>query len=188
VFYSDDYSNPLSGWQESSHAGEKVQYSGGQYVISRPKGNWLDWSCANRNFADAVLTVDAIFVSGDAGQTGTTVLWRYVDKNNFYLLEITGDGQFTIDKLVKGEWQIINDWTLSPAINKGQQINKIAIAFGGGTSTIYINNKDVMSIQDSTFTSGDVCLGAFASETSAVEVSFDNLVIYTIDSWTPPQQ
>jgi hypothetical protein len=72
-------------------------------------------------------------------------------------------------------------------VHKGQQINKITIAFGGGTSAIYINNRYETSIQDSSFTTGKIGLGAFSGETSAVEVSFDNLVIYSFDSWTPPE-
>lgn len=187
VLYSDDFSNNQSGWLKSNSAGVKYQYSGGQYVISRPKGNYVNWACANRSFTDAVLTVDTILVSGSGEQTGSAVLWRYVDKNNFYFFGLFGDGSYVIDKQFRGEWQNLNDRAFSDAINRGNQINKITIAFGGGTSAIYFNDKYVTSLQDTAFTSGDICLGASSGETSAVEVSFDNLVIYTIDSWTPPK-
>ena len=187
VLYSDDFSNDQSGWIQTNNAGVKFQYSGGQYVISRPKGILESWAYANQNFSDAVLTVDALLVSGDSSQTGPVVFWRYVDKNNFYSLQLTGDGQLMIAKEYKGEWQKLFAWAPSYAIHKGQQINKITIAFGGGTSAIYINNRYVTSIQDSSFTTGNIGLGAFSGETSAVEVSFDNLVIYSFDSWTPPE-
>jgi len=187
VLYSDDFSNDQSGWIQTNNAGVKFQYSGGQYVISRPKGILsMSWA-AYQNFSDAVLTVDAALVSSDSSQTGQVVLWRYVDENNYYWLQLTGDGQLLIGKEYKGESQILYGWAPSYAIHTGQQINKIAIAFGGGTSAIYINNQYVTSIQDSSFTSGEIGLGAFSGETSAVEVSFDNLVIYKIDSWTPPE-
>ena len=187
VLYSDDFSNNQSGWIQTNNAGIKFKYSGGQYVISRPKGIMsMSWA-AYRKFSDAVLTVDAYLVSGDSGQTGPVVLWRYVDKNNFYSLQLTGDGQLAIAKEYKGEFQKLYGWAPSYAIHTGQQINKIAIAFGGGTFAIYINNRYVTSIQDSSLTTGDIGLGAFSGETSAVEVSFDNLVIYSFDSWTPPE-
>jgi hypothetical protein len=190
VLYSDDFSNRLSGWLVSNYNnnGGKYQYSGGQYVISRPKGNWINWACANRSFTDAVITIDTILVSGSGNQIGPAILWRYVDTNNFYYFELTGDGEYVLDKEVKGVWQNLRKWTFSSAINKAQQINNITISFGGGTSAIYINGTYVTNLQDTEFTTGDICLGAASSDTSAVEVSFDNLVIYTIDSWTAPKQ
>jgi hypothetical protein len=187
VLYSDDFSNNQSGWLQSNNGGVKYQYSGGQYVISRPKGNYINWACANRSFTDAVLTVDTLLVSGVAAETGPVVLWRSVDNKNFYYLQITLDGYYGLDKEFRGVWQQLFDWSFSETINRGSQINKITIAFGGGTSAIYINDKYVTSLQDTAFTTGDICLGASSSVTSAVEVSFDNLVIYTIDSWTPPK-
>jgi hypothetical protein len=187
VLYSEDFSNDQSGWLQTNDATGKYQYSGGQYVINRSKGHLMSWANANKNFSDAVLTVDTFLVSGDPSQTGTLVNWRYVDINNFYSLQLTGNGQLFIGKRYKGEWQTLYNWASSNAIHTGQQVNKIAIAFGGGTSAIYINDQYVTSIQDSSFTTGDFGLGAFSGETSAVEVSFDNLVIYTIDSWTPPE-
>jgi hypothetical protein len=182
VLYSDDFSNNQSGWLRSSSAGVKYQYSGGQYVISRPKGGFVNWACGNRSFTNAVITVDAILVSGGSDQTGPLVIWRYVDANNFYSLRLTGDGNLVIEKRFRSEWQTLYDWAFSYSINRGQRINKIAISFYGGTSALYINDKYVTSVQDSAFTTGDICLGAFSGKTSAVEVSFDNLVIYTFIS------
>jgi hypothetical protein len=67
------------------------------------------YGCANRSLTDAVLTVDAILVSGDAVQTGPLVIWRYVDDNNFYSLWLTGDGNLLISKRFKGEYQTLYD-------------------------------------------------------------------------------
>jgi len=187
VLYSEDFSNNQSGWLQANSNGVKFQYSGGQYVIDRSIGNLMSWACAKRYFTDAVLTVDTIHVLGDAAQTGLAVIWRYLDNNNFYVLQLNGENHLVIAKLVKGKLQTLDDEVYNPAINSGQQINKIAISFEGGTSAIYFNGLLLKNIQDSAFTAGDICLGAFSSTTSAVEVSFDNLVIYTVDSWTPPQ-
>lgn len=186
VLYSEDFSNNQSGWLQANSNGVKYQYSGGQYVIDRSKGNLMSWTCANRYFTDAVLTVDTLHVLGDAAQTGIAVIWRYVDNNNFYVLQLNGMNHLLIGKLINGKLQTLDDEPYNPAINSGQQINKIAISFKGGISAIYINGLFVKNIQDSAFTAGDICLGAFSSTTSAVEVSFDNLVIDTVGSWTPP--
>jgi hypothetical protein len=118
VLYSDDFSNDQSGWGQTNNAGIKFQYSGGQYVISRPKGILsMSWA-AYRNFSDAVLTVDALLVSSDTSQTGQVVLWRYVDENNYYWLQLAGDGQLLIGKEYKGEGQILYPWAPSYAIHR----------------------------------------------------------------------
>jgi len=100
VLFYDDFSNDKSGWSSSSDAAN-YQYSSGQYVISAPKGNFLSWTHTNQYFSDAVLTVDAAHVSGESFGTGTAVIWRYVDNNNYYLLEISGDGYLIIESNLK---------------------------------------------------------------------------------------
>jgi hypothetical protein len=184
VLYSDDFSNNQSGWQQSDSEGIKWMYSGGQYVLSDAWG-WL-WSCANRNFSNAVLTVDLINISGDTEKTGSLINWRYNKIDGQYTLRLTGDGYVTIEKVANTEWQKLYEKTDNTAINKGQQINHIAISFDGDTSVIYANDKYITTIKDSLFMSGDICLGAFSTDRNPVEVSYDNLIIYTIDSWTPP--
>ena len=188
ILYYDDFSNKKSGWLNNSSYGANYQYSDGQYIISRPKGNYQNWSYPGQYFSDAVLTVDVKLISGDVDLTGPIIIWRYVDSNNYYELSlVTGSRYFSISKLFKGEWQTLQDWTRSYAINSNNDINKIAISFSGGTITIYINSRMVASVIDTSFANGYIGLGAYSEETSAVEVSFDNLVIYTVESWTPPK-
>jgi membrane associated rhomboid family serine protease len=188
VVYSDDFSSDKSGWMAVTRNDAKFQYSGGRYIISRQKGNRIDWANADRNFTDVVLTIDIQHVSGDIDQTGPFLIWRYVDEDNFYALNLTGDGYFSIDKLLKNKWVTLHDWEYSSVIKKGHQVNGVAIAFAGDTSTIYINGIFLVTITDSSFVSGDIGLGVFSSEASGIEVSYDNLVIYTIDTWTPLNQ
>jgi hypothetical protein len=115
------------------------------------------------------------------------IIWREVDTNNFFEVELRGDGYWRFQKLVNGQWPGLINWVFSNALNSGTQLNKIIIQSGGGYSYIYFNDKYVTVINDSTFTSGYICLGAFSGETSAVKVAFDNLQVFTIDSWTPPK-
>jgi len=188
VFYSDDFSSARD-WLQSSGYGSKYQYSGGQYVISRGKDNYESLACANRNFISGVLTLDGMNVSGDPEQTGMIVIWDYVDNKNFNQLTVRGNGDCFFWEYYKGQWVNASSTYLydSSFVYKGQQINHIAISFDGNESTIYINNHYMFKITYSHFPSGDICLGAESDEKSGVEVSFDNLVIYTIDSWTPPK-
>ncbi len=193
VLYSDDFSNSQSGWDQMDSQDLRWMYSGGQYVMSDGWG-WL-YNCANRNLTDAVLTVDVIHVTGDIEYTGSIINWLYNDHgsqspdNGYYSLRLFGDGYLTIEKYSGADFQqqILYDKTFNAAIYLERHTNHIAIAFGSGTSAVYINDKYVTSIQDSTYTTGDFCLGAFSTDAHPVEIAYDNLVIYTIDSWTPPK-
>ena len=186
--YYDNFSNNLSGWNVSDISDGKFQYSsGGQYVISRPQGNFISWGCGGKIFNDAVITIDTQLVEGTSEQTGSVIIWSEIDANNFYEVELEGNGYWRFQKLINGQWQELVTWVFAPALNRGIQLNKIIIVFDGGNSTFYFNDVYIESVQDSTFTSGQICLGAFSGETSAVKVAFDNLQVFTIDSWTPPK-
>jgi hypothetical protein len=187
VLYSDDFSNSQSGWNQSNNNGTKYHYSGGQYVISGPYPYYIMFSCANRSFTDAVMVVDAFILSGSTEENGPLVMWRYSDDNYYYFL-LTGVGFYEIWKGYPDTMEYLEMDFLRDGIYREDQSNRITIAFGGSTAAIYINDKYITSIQDTEFTSGDICLGAATGQTSAIEVSFDNLVIYSIDNWTPPKQ
>jgi hypothetical protein len=195
VLYYDDFSNSQSGWANSTlGSGAHYAFLDGQYVISISElmtyvsGGYYYWSIANRGFSDAVLTVDTSIVKGNGEEGGPVVIWRYVNEDNYYMLRLNGKGYLAIVKIIKDESEILYRYTFSDVINQGQQINKIAISFIGDISKIYVNDKFMTSIQDSAFTTGDIGLGAASNETSALEISFDNLVVYAVDSWTPPKQ
>jgi hypothetical protein len=187
ALYSDDFENELSGWRQEDNSDGQIRYSAGKYLISFVKGDFLGWSCSYNIFTDAVLTIDTIHIAGNVNFTGPGIIWRFVDSNNYYLLRLFGNGTWRIDKSINGEWKEIYVSTIDSKYNSGQNLIKIAISFNGGTSEIYINDKFMTSFQDSSFNSGDICLVANSSASTGVEVSFDNLVVYSIDSWDNPK-
>jgi hypothetical protein len=188
VLYSDDFSNNQSGWQQSNNAGEEFQYSDGQYVIGFPGDGLAHLACAHRNFSDAVLTVDSVFLSGDADHTWSWVIWRFIDIHNFYILEFNAEGDFCVSKRSDGNYQAlaINHLdSTSGILKKGKQWNSIAIFSKNGASSISFNGNYVANVADSQFPSGDICLGATSIGTGTGTVAFDNLVVYAIDAWAP---
>ena len=76
VLYADDFQGDQSGWRQPGGSGVQYQYAAGQYLLSRPAGNDLNYACAGQDFKDAVMTVDVTQVAGDPGLTGSLILWR----------------------------------------------------------------------------------------------------------------
>jgi len=49
----------------------------------------------------------------------------------------------------------------------------------GPTLALFVNGQRLVTVEDSTFTRGDVALTATTYEDEPVEVHFDNLVVYS---------
>jgi hypothetical protein len=181
VLYADDFSSSQSGWLQSNDSDGRFRYIFGKYEISRPKGNYSSWACVNQNFNKGVMKVESQMVSGVPNLTGAIFFWHYEDANNFNALYLRGDGYLSVVQNIQGYWQLLSDWVFSDAIKRENEINKLAIFFSGHDFAVYINNSEVtaqsFNYDYSLNTITNVCLGVFSSETSAVDIKFDNLVI-----------
>ncbi len=190
VLYSEDFSDPYSGWLKGTPQDDpdsSFQYLDGEYVISRAKGSDIvNWAFARQNFYDSVVSVDIRHISGDSNITGPVIYWRVSqDYKSFYWLFVYGNGQFSIQKVSNGVGSVIHDWEASPAIKRGQKVNHIDITSIGDLNSIYINGTLVATFNDTSSLHGDVALGAASTKQSEIEVAFDNLIVYSPENWVP---
>lgn len=82
LLYSDDFSDPSSGWEVASDEQGEVGYSDGEYYVLVDKPNWTYWGTPFRIFTDFRLEVDARKVAGpDANEFGVAARLR--DTNNY---------------------------------------------------------------------------------------------------------
>ena len=180
LLLSDDFSDPNSGW-DVYQGGEDVAtyYEGGQYHIEVYKVNWVGWGNPNCHFTDFVLEVDATQVAGpDDNDFG--VLLRYVDGDNFYRFEISGDGYYSFDLLQDDEWVTLIGWNETPAIRQGNATNRITVVCEGDLFTFYVNGQYLDEYRDSTFSEGDIGLLAGTIDEAPVHIAFDNLAVYAL--------
>jgi hypothetical protein len=68
--------------------------------------------------------------------------------------------------------------------HKEDSWNTVEIVFNGNKSEIYLNNYFLTEFSDSSYSSGSIALGVASNERSAVEVSFDNVSVYSITDQT----
>ncbi|MCX7683585.1 MAG: DUF1080 domain-containing protein [Anaerolineae bacterium] len=174
--WSDDFSNPASGWKAESDAAAEVAYYNGVLRILIKAPNSLAWASAGRAFSDFRLTVEASQVSGpDNNEYG--VLVRMQDPEHFYRFSISGDGYYLVSKHDGENWGILSgqDWTPSEAIHTGQATNLLEILCRGTEMTFSVNGIQVAQVRDASYTRGDIALYAGAFFETEVEVHFDNL-------------
>jgi hypothetical protein len=136
-------------------------------------------------FGDTVLEVDATPVSGPAKNNfSSSVFCRLQSNGDGYLFEITGDGYFAVGTYTGGGKTYASllsgdEWQRSNVIKTGMATNHITVTCASSQLKLEVNGKVLFDGQDSTFTEGDIALGAttYDSNNTPAEVHFDNLAV-----------
>lgn len=173
--WSDDFSDPTSGWQAESDISAEVGYHEGAMRVLIKSPNRLAWASTGREFSDFHLVVDAAQVAGpDDNEYG--VLVRMEDTDHFYRFSISGDGYYMVSKYDGETWEPLSgDWALSDAIQTGVATNLLEVVCQGATMTLFVNGVRLTQLDDVDYAQGDVALYAGAFFEPEVEVHFDNL-------------
>jgi hypothetical protein len=174
--WADDFSDPTGGWLVESDASAQVEYHDGVMRILIRLPNSIAWAAAQREFSDFRLSVDATQMAGpDDNEYG--VLLRMQDPQHFYRFSISGDGYYQVAKFDGVEWLILSgdDWLHSEVIHPGSATNRLQVLCQGSTMAFSVNGVELVEVQDSSYSRGDVGLYAGAFFEPDVEVHFDNL-------------
>jgi hypothetical protein len=104
---------------------------------------------------------------------------RYLDGDNFYALEVSSDGYYSILKRLAGEWTFLgaDDWQFSDVIPQGEATLHIRADCAGDTLALYLDDVKLLEAQDADLTSGDVGLLAGTYETTGVDLLFDDFSV-----------
>jgi hypothetical protein len=179
ILFSDDFSNPYSGWDQVNSDEGITDYDNGVYRIFVNTDNTDVWANPGLNFTDTIIEVETTKAGGpDDNDFG--VICRYQDTQNFYFFIISSDGFYGIGIVQDGEQSVLGeDEQLLPgdAINQGNTTNIIRADCVGNTLTLYVNGTQLASVQDDTFASGDVGLLAGTYDEIGTDIHFDNFIV-----------
>jgi hypothetical protein len=173
--WSDDFSDPASGWQAESDSSAEVGYHEGVMRILVASPNRLAWASAERELSDFRLTVEATQVAGpDDNEYG--VLVRMRDADHFYRFSISGDGYYLVNKYDGQKWVALSgDWAPSDSVHLGAATNLLQVVCQGATMTFLVNGVQLVQVEDGSYARGDIGLYAGSFFEPDVEVHFDNL-------------
>lgn len=175
--YTDDFSNPQSGWQTLNDLSADVKYDNGALRITVKQENVTQWSAAGKRFKDGVIEVDAKAIAGPT-DNGYGVLFRMKDRKNYYHFEISSDGYWKAGWVQDGAWKDWNDWQPHPAIKGGAENNKLKIVMKGETFTFFVNDQEITSIEDKLFSEGDIAMFALSViDQPGTDITFDNVSV-----------
>jgi hypothetical protein len=181
LLYSDDFSDPNSGWGRRVDESRERGYENGEYVVLVKREKWLTWTWGTQAvFSDLTLEADTRWVEGpESARFG--LIFRHQDNDNFYYFFISGEGKYTIQKIQDGEWQSVDDvhWIPSPHIKMGRTTNQLKVVCFETKFSLYVNGQHLLTVQDDAFDEGKVGLiAATVTGSDPVKVAFDNLGVY----------
>jgi hypothetical protein len=179
VLYQDDFSNPDSGWPDQQDANKSASYVNGQYLLQAFTANQDVWAHPGQSLGDVRIEVDAV-KNGGPDDNSFGVVCRFVDDDNFYFFIVSSDGYQVIGKYLAGNFSYLSADKMQPssAINLGAAVNHIRADCVGSTLTLYINNQQVSTATDASFSSGDIGLIVGTFDEPNVGILFDNLLVY----------
>ena len=179
--FRDDFGNPNSGWTTTDTEQLKIAYQDGALHFVVGALDSTGWAVAGKRADDFILDVEATQVEGpDDNHYGVIV--RYADEKNFYRLDISGDGYYSIHRFRNGVWEKLIDWPESPAIKQGTTTNHLRVIAEGPKLTWVVNGTQLAEIDNVDVLSGDVGLtaGTFFDQ-AGVHIAFDNFEVNPLE-------
>lgn len=177
--YSDNFSNPSSGWPVLEDANYLFGYANGEYrILVRPTEAGAGAS-PDFQASDYIVSVDLRNPNGVDGSYGLA-FGIAAGWSTFYTLEIYPDGWYG---LYRWDPDIITlSQAYSPAINQGSASNQIKVERNGGLIKAYANGQLLTSLYDYGYTgSRYIGLVVFSYDQPNVDIRFDNFIVYPVN-------
>ena len=178
IILEDDFSSDLSGWTETDSELGFAGYKNGKYIIQVDKKETFLIGINDTLYTDIIINVDVELLQSTKDETGTFgLICRYIDVENFYKFEINEDGFFTIYKFLEGDFYSLYNWEYLPEL-EGDKFMNVTMACMGETLLLFVEDRAIAAIQDSSFDKGYIGLAADVINETGIIVSFDNLTVY----------
>jgi S1-C subfamily serine protease len=176
IVFQDDFSDPKTGWDVDDWDGGAVKYEDGEYLMTVKKAKWLVWSNLGDEMQDLAVSVDTRIIDptggGDYG-----VICRYQDEKNFYGLEVSEDGYYSVWKMENDEFKTISDWAFSDQIPADRPF-KIQAVCADNHLMLGVDGNLLADVTDDSFQNGKYGLVVGTYEKGGLTVAFDNFTVY----------
>jgi hypothetical protein len=182
----DDFSGE-STWGTGTDADSSVEHLNEALKFFVNKDLYFVWSTPNdEDYENVHIEVTANNNSTDA-TAAFGIICNLQITNTSYYFAVTGAGEYAIGKYTfAGDTLLTNNgqWAESSQITSGADSYRIGADCGNNTLTLYVDGQRIDSVNDSTYTTGNVGLFAWSGERlDGTDVTFDDFVMTTL----PPE-
>ena len=174
--FTDDFSDPASGWLIENYPEYSTAYLNGEYQILLKAQDYMAFNWIDFGASDYRVEVDARPAGHLDGGVG--LIFGGTD-SGFYLFELSNGG-YALWRIESGPWiwTTLIDWTDSTAINSGSLPNRLKVVREGASIALYANDQLLTTVSDSTYTGS--LLGVEAGTVPVdFDGRFDNFAVYT---------
>jgi Domain of Unknown Function (DUF1080) len=159
---------------------DSCSFTAGAYHIKLGQTNYYGWCIAEQpSFSNFAFQVQMTILKGDGGG----ILFRSAGKQGkYYAFSVGEDGSYELtlyyDESFTGQ-QKIQDGT-SAAIKTGPNAtNIVTVVAKGGNIYLYVNKQSIVSIYDTTYSTGQIGLVA-EEESEPTDVAFQNVEVWKL--------
>lgn len=180
ILFQDDFSNLEGRWDHYQDEYGATQYSQGAYRIFVNTPDTDLWANPDKLvFTDAQIVVEARQVGGSKNNI-FGIICRYQNAQNFYQLLVSSDGYYDISKVKDNLRVPLTGEQLLPSdlIPQEAELLHLRADCVGDRLTLFVENVQIASAEDSDFSSGNIGLIAGAYEVPGTDIFFDNLVVW----------
>lgn len=183
---SDDFRRDNNDWTTTIDQNVEYSYLNRTYQIEVKRANWLAFAFHDEleqqilpNFYSEVEVVHR----SATGAIEAGLVFHYEDEENYYLYAISGDGQYRLWRMIKGDWQELLDWTESEELSVGSGArNRLGLMVLGDQITLLINDQPVEQVYSSTSIHGSVGVMAGSFDDAGVTAAFDNFAFWPLEA------
>ena len=113
------------------------------------------------------------------------IMCNYQDDKNYYYAGFGSDGYYAIVRTKDNQDLFLTDaadnqWVQSDTIHKNADSYKLAVQCANGEIKLIVDGDEIASVQDDTFTSGQIGLFVLTFDKPEADVRFDNLRVVEV--------
>lgn len=130
-----------------------------------------------------VLDFSLIPRSSPSAQHSSGVALRYLDDQNYALVEFRTDGRVRYTTTEEGEISYDSGWHAADSLRTGAA-NDVRVVAPGNRIIVYVNGQRVLDEEEVTYVSGDIGLAARTYGSAGTWASFDDVAIRALEVGT----
>jgi len=180
IILSDTFDDNKNDWDVFQQDNASGQIENGQMIMKVIEAESSFMIYSGLSLSDVDITFDATIQEGTPANSAFGAMCRRTNTDNRYMFDISGDGSYMLNKRIDGKLETIVDWSPSSEIKTGTgDTNRVRIVCSGSNLELYVNDKLLISAQDTSITGGTFALqaGRFKEDNKPVTVAFDNLEV-----------
>ena len=182
ALYKDDFSSESSSWGTGTDDTGSLEYQGGEYVFVVTQSELFVWGTPEDENFEAIHIEVTVKNVGDAEDPLFGLICGYQDGENFYSLGIGSDGYFNITRIVNDVDEVLaGDEGPSDDVPLNADSYTLGADCGNGKLVLYVDGTEIASVEDDTFTHGNIGLFTWTFDQTPAEVHFDNVVVTQLE-------